>query len=53
MRTDTYCSGTLSLCVHTELDNSKQNSVIVCDPDSLPSFAEECSFGNWLSDSYH
>ena len=23
------------------------------DPDDLPSFADECSFGNWSSDSYH
>ena len=38
MPTDTFCSDTFY--VHT-------------DPDSLPSFAEECSFGNWSSDSYH
>ena len=23
------------------------------DPDSLPSFADKCSFGNWSSDTYH
>ncbi len=34
---DTYCSGTLY--AHSDLD-------------SLPSFAEECSSENWLSDSY-
>lgn len=37
MRTNTFCRDTLS--VHT-------------DPDSLPSFDGECSFGNWSLDSY-
>ena len=38
MPTDTFCSDTL---------------YVNTDPGSLPSFAEECSFGNLSSDSYH
>jgi len=28
-------------------------SYVHIDPDSLPSFADKCSFGNWSSDTYH
>ncbi len=28
-------------------------SYVHTDPDSLPSFADKCSFGNWSSDTYH
>ena len=27
--------------------------VCYADPDGLPSFADECTFGNWSSDLYH
>ena len=51
------CNATLPTCIWTlfmPIDTLCSDTLYVyTDPDSLPSFAEECSFGNWSSDLYH
>ena len=42
---DTFCSDVTFCSVDT--------FYVHTDPDSLPSCVEECSFGNWSSNSYH